>query len=100
MLNPTFLLVPSYSKSLMWSADSVRGCCIACDYYTLGDNRRYSEMLDFVNENEPSETNIYAVALDILQNSDVCDRYGCTEREAIKAILFELYNRAVTVTID
>ena len=100
MLTPKFLNVPSMTTSTMWSYDSVRGCCIANDYYTNGSSRDYGEMLDFVSENEPTEKNLYAVALDIVLHSELESRYGCTTEGAIEAVLFELHNRAITTLVQ
>ena len=48
-----------------WDADSVRGMCIRENFYTKGTNEEYSEMLDYVDNNEPTEENLFWVAVDI-----------------------------------
>lgn len=100
MLTPKYLNIPTMKATRTWSFDSVRGCCITNDYYTNGSSHDYEEMLDFVHENEPTKENIYAVALDIAVHSNLEARYGCTTEEAIEAVLFELYDRAITTTIQ
>lgn len=100
MLTTEYVKVPKLAKSLMWSYDSVRGCCITNDYYTLGTCEQYAEMLDYVSTHEPTDENLYVVALDIALHSDLERRYGCRTDEGIEAILFELHNRAITTTIE
>lgn len=100
MLTPNYLNIPTVYTSTHWTPDSVRGCCIECDYYTKGDNTDYSWMLTFVGEASPTTENVYAVALDIVLHSDVKDRYCCSTDEAIEAVMYELYQRAISTTVE
>lgn len=100
MLTNKFLNIPTIYTATVWTTDSVRGCCIECDYYTNGSNRDYSEMLDYVDENAPTTDNVYAVALDIVLHSEIENRYGCTTEEAIEAVMFELYAHAITTSVE
>ena len=52
-----------------WSAENVRTTCIDNNLYTCGNNADYSEMLDFVDENEPTPENLFTVAADINEHS-------------------------------
>ena len=100
MLTPNYLNTPTMIISRMWSYDSVRGCCITNDYYTNGSNKDYAEMLDCVHDHdEPTEADVYAVALDIAIHSTLESRYGCTTDGAVEAVLFELYNTAITTSV-
>ena len=100
MLTTEYLRVPTMTVTRIWSYDSVRGCCITNDYYTNGSNKDYADMLDYVHDHdEPTEADIYAVALDIVLHSELENRYGCTTDGAIDAVLFELYNRAITTSV-
>lgn len=100
MLTPNYLNIPTMILTRLWSYDSVRGCCMANDYYTNGDNEDYMKMLDYVHDHdEPTEADVYAVALDIVIHSTLESRYGCTTDGAVEAVLFELYNRAITTSV-
>lgn len=100
MLTTEYLKVPTMTTTRLWSYDSVRGCCIENDYYANGNNEDYAEMLDYVSTHEPTEENLYIVALDIALHSDLERRYGCRTDETIEAVIFELYNRAITTSVQ
>ena len=53
-----------------WYSSDVRTMCIRNEFYTCGDNEAYGKMLSFVNENEPTNENIYKVASDIQKHSE------------------------------
>lgn len=57
-------------ETVAWSADSIREFCIKNNLYTAGDNRDYSNMLDFVDEKKPTIANQFKVAKDIWEHSD------------------------------
>lgn len=100
MLTTEYLKVPTMTTTRLWSYDSVRGCCIENDYYTNGNSEDYSDMLDFVHDHDtPTEAQVYTVAVDIVLHSDLERRYGCTFLGAVEAVLFELYNRAITTSV-
>lgn len=77
-----------------WTADRVRGMCIDNDYYTRGNNTAYAAMLDFVANNEPTDTAVYIVARDIVQHSDL-SAYGQSCTENIESVMFALANDAI-----
>lgn len=77
-----------------WSANAIQSMCIANDYYTLGDNSSYSDMLQYVSETYPDMFNIYHVAWDIVQNSDL-SAYGQSEEENIESVMFVIANDVV-----
>ena len=68
--------------------------CIKNDYYTAGDNEAYAKMLNFVDNNEPTTTNIYKVAVDIVKHSDL-ESYGQSEKENIEYINGYVKNRII-----
>jgi len=78
---------PEIKEERRWSSNSVRSVCIKFDWYTRGDVRAYSKMLDFVEENEPTALNIYRVAEDILEHTS-------DDEETIENIMFVLQKEA------
>lgn len=69
-----------------WNSNEVREACIRCDFYTMGDNKSYSAMLDRVDELEPTPEALYEIALDIVEHSDdqtVENVMFCLERYAV-----------------
>lgn len=80
--------MPEITKEVRWSAYDIRSMCIKNNWYTAGDNRAYSEMLDFVDQNEPTTANIYMVAEDISEHSNTEDNY-------IDVIMFVISNEVV-----
>ena len=79
---------PEIEEKKVWHAADVRHLCIKHNFYTRGDNKAYSAMLDMVEESEPTTANIYKVAKDIKEHSD-------TNYE-IENIMFELKKWCVT----
>lgn len=61
---------PKITEQVIWSATEVRHLCIKNEWYTRGDNRAYSAMLDMVDESEPTTSNLYKVAKDIKEHSN------------------------------
>lgn len=80
--------IPEIIEEDIWTSFQVRSVCIENNWYTRGDNKAYSEMLDFVDNNEPTKANIYTVARDIMEHSNTDDLY-------IEAIMFRIANDAV-----
>ena len=79
--NPLFLISENTPKgyehptskiteSRWWSAQNVIDLCIRNNFYTCGCNREYEHMINYVREHEPTVTNLYLVANDILNHSD------------------------------
>ena len=62
--------MPEIEVEEKWSESDVRECCIKNDFYTAGDCKAYSEMLNFVDNNSFSVENLYKVAKDILEHSE------------------------------
>ena len=80
-----------------WNRGDVMNVCIKHDYYTRGDGTAYEKMLRFVDEHEPTKTNIFKVAKDIVEHSDL-ERYGSPTKEwDIQAIMFDITREAVSV---
>lgn len=53
-----------------WSSSRVRDFCVSHNWYTCGDCQEYTELLNFVSNNDPSPDNLYTVARDIYTHSD------------------------------
>lgn len=79
---------PEITEIVKWSSSDIRSMCIKNDWYTAGDIKAYSKMLDFVEENEPTKLNIWKVAQDVLEHSDDKDLY-------VEAIMFVIANDVV-----
>jgi len=81
-----------------WNRSDVRNLCVRNNWYTGGDNREYSSMLDYVEKNSaPSTTNMMKVARDIAAHSSdldpdniehVCYIMKELERNCIKRFFF------------
>lgn len=81
------------------SMDKVRGICIANEYYTCGDTKAYSKMLNMVEDEEFTDSVLEKVAMDIYNHSDIekfMDLYGCSEMDVLESIVFNLVNGATT----
>lgn len=81
--------IPEITVEVVWSWHNIQRLCIKNDWYTRGDTRAYAEMLDFVDQNEPTTINIYKVAQDILEHSEE------SECLYIEAIMYEITNEVV-----
>ena len=77
-----------------WHPERVRECCIENQWYTRGTCEEYSKMLDFVRDSKPVLSNLFTVAKDIYDHSDI---EGGFDDEIIESIMFVL-NRKVIVT--
>jgi hypothetical protein len=86
------------NESKIWSADRIWTMCNKHEYYTRGYNEDYSKMLNFVTNHKPTTNNIYKVAMDIFEHSDInLDHYGVDKDEMIQAIMFDIHNECVSV---
>ena len=79
---------PEITETVKWSSSDIRNMCIKNNWYTAGDIKAYSRMLDFVEDNEPTKLNIWKVAQDILEHSSEDDLY-------VEAIMFVIANDVV-----
>ena len=61
---------PKVIERAEWIAEEIRNFCLEEGYYSEGKVREYEEMLNFVDQNEPTPMNIYRVARNILDHSD------------------------------
>lgn len=68
--------------------------CISNNFYTCGDTREYSKMLEYVENSKPTLENIYAVAVDILDHTDP------NEGQTITNIMCIIENTVVRTTFD
>lgn len=62
---------PEIREEKKWWSSEIRNMCIANDWYTAGTVKEYSDMLEFVEEHEPTTENIYKVAADIYMHTSV-----------------------------
>ena len=86
-----------YTESVMFSMSDVRKVCIEYNWYTAGDNRAYSTMLDKV-ENEPySQELLEWVAEDIYRHTpedhETFEGYG---EDVLPLIMFVLDKYCIT----
>lgn len=54
-----------------WYAEDVREFCIRHNFYTKGDNKAYDKLLSFVWDKKPTTSNLYKVAQDIMDHTDM-----------------------------
>lgn len=81
----------------MWDSYDVRNLCVRNRYYTRGDNDEYGRMLLFVSNHKPTKENIFRVAEDIFNHSNINpEEYGLTKDDSIAAIMFDLSRSCVT----
>ena len=84
------------TRTIRW--ETLRNLCIKKNWYTMGSNDEYGEMLDFASSHEMTTENLVRVASDIIEHSDEkcfedCEYNGTT---AIQYVLFELAEACVT----
>ena len=72
-----------------WYAESVRGYCVRYGRYTCGNNNDYEKMLNFVKTHKPTTNNIYKVACNIADHSNL-NSYGQTRTENIQSIMYDI----------
>lgn len=70
-----------------WSFDDVRKMCIENQLYTYGVQYDYDSLMKFIISKEPTYTNVYKAAEDILCHSD--------PKQRIENIMFLLENFVV-----
>ena len=70
-----------------WWTSEIRNMCIENNWYTAGTVKEYSEMLEFVEEHEPTTENIYKVASDIFKHTSINDKGGGADIENIMFII-------------
>lgn len=81
-----------------WNMYDMRNYCIRHDYYTNGDNKAYSTMLNFVEDNEPTAKNVELVAIDIITHSDKI--YSIFRDGDIDYITCEIWNEVINVRFE
>ena len=74
----------------MWDSSDIRTMCIHHNYYTCGSNEEYLPMLNKVDEMSPTPENIYEIAKDICEHSDI-------EYANVEGIMFDIEREAVRV---
>lgn len=79
---------PEITETIQWDSSEIRNMCIENNWYTAGDIKAYSNMLNYVEKNEPTKMNIYKVAKDILDHSSDSELY-------VEAIMFIISNDVV-----
>ena len=85
---------PKIKVIRQWNMTDVMRMCISNNFYTCGDTREYSKMLEYVENSKPTPENIYAVAVDILDHTDE------NEDQTITNIMCTIENTVVRTTFD
>ena len=80
---------PEIREEKKWWSSEIRNMCIENGWYTAGDIKAYSDMLEFVEEHEPTTDNIFRVAADILEHTSP------DEQQTIENIMFVIANDVV-----
>lgn len=84
---------PDITETRKWDAGGIMNLCMRRDWYTAGDVRSYSKMLEYVNDHNPTPNHIHWVAEDILNHTDEDGLY-------IEAVMYEIANNVVKVYFD
>ena len=61
------------TEEIIWKRGDVRDLCIRNGWYKSGDNKDYSAMLDFIEKEPPTISNMMTVARDIAAHSNEMD---------------------------
>lgn len=84
-------MTPNIKENRFWSVDSVVQACIRNELYTCGDSEEYEHMLSWVKRLYPNTENLYFIAKNIQQHSDM---------QTISNVMYILENEAVTTTFE
>jgi hypothetical protein len=80
-----------YHEARKMSVDSLRGLCIRKNWFTAGNNKNYSEMLNKADDTENITTDdIIEIATAIQSNSHMDPEYSTEEN--FESICFELFS--------
>ena len=82
-------------QRVSWTACDVRAYCIKNDFYTRGDNQSYGAMLEFVDENDPTDRSVRLVAMDIITHS--AKSYSFFDEGDVECIASDIWNNVVKV---
>ena len=86
--------VPKIKVIRRWDMEDIMHMCIDHNFYTRGDTRAYTKMLDYVKQKEPTPEEIYIVAVDILDHTDP------NEDQTITNIMYTIEKEAVQTTYE
>lgn len=93
----------TYRERRTISADKIIGICIRQEWYTMGTNEEYEQMLSTASGKENLMTDdIVEIATDILEHSDserIMSSYGMDYDDVLKSVMFEIAN-AATVFVE
>lgn len=78
---------PELDEVIYWTEETFVRTCIKHNFYNAGNNKDYSEIIDFINHTNPTKENIYKVAKNIFDNTE-SEKPGFT----IEYIMFVLIN--------
>ena len=70
-----------------WSWEDIRLMCIRNNWYDSGSCQEYERMFDIVRNNKPTKTNIYNVAMNILEHT--------SDEQTVENIMFYIANDVV-----
>lgn len=77
-----------------WDMEGIMHMCINHNFYTRGDTRAYTKMLNYVKQKEPTPEEIYIVAVDILDHTDE------NEDQSITNIMYIIENEVVRTAYE
>lgn len=93
----------TYRERRTISADKIIGICIRQEWYTMGTNEDYEQMLSTASSKENLTTDdIVEIATDILEHSDserIMSCYGMDYDDVLQSVMFEIAN-AATVFVE
>ena len=85
---------PKITAVRRWDMEDIMHMCINHNFYTRGDTRAYTKMLNYVKQKEPTPEEIYIVAVDILDHTDE------NEDQSITNIMYIIENEVVRTTYE
>lgn len=77
-----------------WDAEGIRSMCVSHHFYMRGTVAQYTDMLNYVKENDPTPENIYNVANDILNYTDP------NEDQTVTNIMYIIENEVVRTSYE
>ena len=81
--------------------DKVRQTCIDYAFYTKGNCEAYGKMFDLVRVADANNTeDIYRIAKDIYDHSNLCPDEEYTEKQLIAGIMYNLYNECTYTLVE
>lgn len=83
----------------IWSCE-IRMVCIEENWYTLGTNEEYTEMLNNCNGMEYTKKRLFKIAKNIYEHSEFYGYEGYEKYDILENIMFILAKKCITTTFQ